>query len=69
MLAVLPRERMMDFDLALETQAYQVLLEGHRAQPDDELLYQDMLKAKAAMEVAWLQASARRHNGAGHERR
>ncbi len=56
---------MKDFDLALETQAYQVLLEGHRADPDDELLYQDMLKAKAAMEIAWLQASTRHHNGNG----
>ena len=51
---------MTDFDLALETQAYQTLLEGHRAVPDDELIYQDMLKAKAAMEIAWLQASTRR---------
>ena len=40
--------------LAMEIQAYQALLEGHRAFPDDELIYQDMLKAKAAMEVAWL---------------
>jgi hypothetical protein len=46
---------MRDFDLSIETQAYQALLEGHRADPDDELLYQDMLKAKAAMEIAWLQ--------------
>jgi hypothetical protein len=46
---------MRDLDLALEIQAYQALLEGHRADPDDELLYQDMLKAKAAMEIAWLQ--------------
>ena len=46
---------MTDFDLALETQAYQALLEGHRAAPDDELIYEDMLKAKAAMEIAWLQ--------------
>ena len=45
---------MRDDNLQLETQAYQTLLEGHRADPDDELLYQDMLKAKAAMEVAWL---------------
>jgi hypothetical protein len=46
---------MRDFDLAMEIQAYQALLEGHRADPDDELLYQDMLKAKATMEIAWLQ--------------
>lgn len=44
-------------DLAVETAAYQVLLEGHRAEPDDEEIYLDMLKAKAAMEVAWLQAN------------
>jgi hypothetical protein len=46
---------MRDFDLASEIEAYQALLEGHRADPDDELLYQDMLKAKATMEIAWLQ--------------
>jgi hypothetical protein len=57
---------MTDFDLALETQAYQVLLEGHRAAHDDELIYQDMLKAKATMEIAWLQASARRPSNGGH---
>jgi hypothetical protein len=57
---------MTDFDLALETQAYQVLLEGHRAAPDDELIYQDMLKAKAAMEVAWLQASVGRKSSGGY---
>jgi len=56
---------MTDFDLALETQAYQTLLEGHRAAPDDELIYQDMLKAKAAMEIAWLQASTRRQSNGG----
>lgn len=44
-----------EFDMAEETQAYQTLLEGHRNNPDDELIYQDMLKAKAQMEVAWLQ--------------
>jgi hypothetical protein len=56
---------MTHFDLALETQAYQVLLEGHRAAPEDELIYEDMLKAKATMEVAWLQASARRPSSGG----
>jgi acyl-ACP thioesterase len=45
---------MDDHDLAIETQAYQVFLEGHRADPHNEDLYEDMLKAKAAMEVAWL---------------
>jgi hypothetical protein len=56
---------MTDFDLALETQAYQVLLEGHRAAPGNELIYQDMLKAKATMEIAWLPASARRLSNGG----
>ena len=65
MRAVHPGEPMTDFDLALETQAYQALLEGHRAAPDDELIYQDMLKAKAAMEIAWLQASTRRPANGG----
>jgi hypothetical protein len=46
---------MDEHNLAIETQAYQVFLEGHRADPDNEDLYQDMLKAKAAMEVAWLE--------------
>jgi hypothetical protein len=44
-------------DVAAETEAYQALLEGHRACPDDEELYLDMLKAKAAMEIAWLKAA------------
>ena len=42
-------------NLAIETQAYQALLEGHRADPDNEDLYTDLQKAKAAMEIAWLQ--------------
>ncbi len=42
-------------DLAIETQAYQAYLEGHRAHPDDDDLYSDLQKARAAMEVAWLQ--------------
>ena len=44
-------------NLATETQAYQALLEGHRADPDNEDLYTDLLKAKAAMEIAWLQSA------------
>jgi hypothetical protein len=47
----------MNLDLSLETQAFQALLEGHRADPDNEDLYRDMLKAKAAMELAWLSAA------------
>jgi hypothetical protein len=46
-------------DLSSETEAYQALLEGHRAYPDDDDLYRHMLKAKAAMEVAWLNATHR----------
>jgi hypothetical protein len=42
-------------NLAAETQAYQALLEGHRADPDNEELYIDLQKARAAMEIAWLQ--------------
>ena len=45
-------------DLAIETQAYQAYLEGHRAHPDDDDLYSDLQKARAAMEVAWLQLAA-----------
>jgi hypothetical protein len=41
--------------LAAETEAYQALLEGHRANPDNEDLYRDMLKARGAMEIAWLE--------------
>jgi hypothetical protein len=47
----------MNRELASETEAYQALLEGHRACPDNEELYLDMLKARAAMEVAWLSAT------------
>ena len=44
-------------NLAAETEAYQTLLEGHRMDPDNEDLYIDMLKARAAMELAWLQSA------------
>jgi hypothetical protein len=47
----------MNHDLSLETEAYQALLEAHRSLPDNDDLYADMLKAKAAMEVAWLKAT------------
>jgi hypothetical protein len=47
----------MNHDLATQIEAYQALLEGHRAYPDDQELYLDMLKAKSAMEVAWLNAT------------
>jgi hypothetical protein len=42
------------YDMAAESDAYQTLLEGHRADPDNEELYEDMLKAKAVLELAWL---------------
>jgi hypothetical protein len=47
-------------DLRAEIEAYQALLEGHRTDPDNQDLYSDMLKAKAAMEVAWLATLALR---------
>lgn len=40
--------------LAAETQAYQTYLEGHRQDPDDEHLWEDLQKAKRAMQLAWL---------------
>lgn len=43
----------------METEAYQVMLEAHRLDPDNEDLYTDYLKAKAAVEIAWLRCSAR----------
>jgi hypothetical protein len=52
-----PAYRVVVLNLAAETQAYQALLEGHRLDPDNEDLYLDLLKAKAAMEVAWLQSA------------
>lgn len=36
------------------TEAYQAMLEGVRAHPDDEQLREDFEKAKAEMERAWL---------------
>jgi hypothetical protein len=40
------------------TDCYQTLLEGHRAYPDNDELFEDLLKARAAMEVAWLERMA-----------
>ena len=39
---------------------YQTLLELHRVDPDDEHIWELYLKAKAAMEIAWLIAAAER---------
>jgi len=36
------------------TEAYQVYVEGVRNDPDNEELYEDMLRAKTALEIAWL---------------
>jgi hypothetical protein len=41
-------------DLGMETEAFQAYVEGVRANPDDAELAEDMSKAKAAMETAWL---------------
>ena len=49
-------ERTLNLDH--ETQACQAMLEAHRAYPDDEEIWADYLKAKAAMEIAWLQHKA-----------
>lgn len=43
-------------DLAGATEAYQALLEGHRRDPDDELLFEDLAKAADALQVAWVMA-------------
>jgi hypothetical protein len=43
------------FDISHEMMAYQAMQEAHRAFPDDEDLWNDYQKAKAQMEVAWLQ--------------
>lgn len=50
------RKPQMTAKLKMETEAYQALLEGHRRDPDDDELYEDLQKAKAAMETAWLEA-------------
>jgi hypothetical protein len=44
--------------IAEATETYQALLEGHRAYPDDEQIWDDLCKAKAAMEIAWLEHTA-----------
>jgi hypothetical protein len=44
--------------LAAATEAFQALLEGHRHDPDNEDLFEDLLKARAEMETAWLEHTA-----------
>lgn len=41
--------------LAAATEAYQAMLEGQRAHPDDEDIAEDVEKARAAMEIEWLE--------------
>ncbi len=41
--------------IAQETVAYQLHLERHRARPDCEQTFEDLLRARAALEVAWLE--------------
>lgn len=41
--------------LSEETEAYQALLEGVRAYPEDELLREDLERARRTMEIAWLE--------------
>jgi hypothetical protein len=40
--------------LAEASEAYQAMLEAHRAHPDNTELHEDMIKARAAMEIAWI---------------
>jgi hypothetical protein len=44
--------------LGVEVEAYQALLEGHRAHPEEDQIFDDLLKARAAMERAWLELLA-----------
>jgi hypothetical protein len=44
--------------LAAETEAYQAMLEGHRRDPDDDELHADLLKARSAMQHAYLERQA-----------
>jgi hypothetical protein len=41
-------------DITEAQRVYQMNLEAHRVDPDDELVYDHLLKAKAELEVAWL---------------
>jgi hypothetical protein len=37
------------------SEAYQVMLEGVRTDPDDEILQEDLKKAERELEIAWLE--------------
>jgi hypothetical protein len=52
------RSRTRPTTLGLEVEAYQALLEGHRAHPEEDQIFDDLLKARAAMERAWLELLA-----------
>jgi hypothetical protein len=52
------RSRVPRTTLGVEVEAYQALLEGHRAHPDEDQIFDDLLKARAAMERAWLELLA-----------
>lgn len=41
-------------DLGTETTALQVLMEQHRANPDNQTIAEDLAKAKTRVEVLWL---------------
>lgn len=40
--------------LAEESEAYQAMLETARTHPDNDEVQDDLIKARAALEVAWL---------------
>jgi hypothetical protein len=52
------RSRTRPTTLGVEVEAYQALLEGHRAHPEQDQIFDDLLKARAAMERAWLELLA-----------
>lgn len=43
--------------LAEATRIYQANLEAHRIDPDDEVVYKELLNAKIDMETLWLENS------------
>jgi hypothetical protein len=45
--------------LARESEAYQAMLEGVRAHPDDDELQEDFERAKRAVDVAWIEHHTR----------
>lgn len=42
-----------------DSEAYQALLEGHRAHPDDENIWEQLVQAKRRLEISWLEHTAR----------